>query len=178
MGIYRKQVIEAGSHHACTGMVLIKLAAYCQGDPCHAPLIIKIIFDDFSDVGFIPFYSSTPALTYNVWSISAYTLSSALKHPPSIIDLEPSSSFLLGRGGTLTRSALLAALGHTGSGMSLGYAYACLRACAHPHHTRSSMSSAAKSAPHVSVPPRLSTEDEPGSRSIVEGGCLRARDNV
>ncbi|PKI41377.1 hypothetical protein CRG98_038263 [Punica granatum] len=38
--------------------------------------------------------------------------------------------------------------------------------------------SAAKSAPHVSVPPHPSTEDEPGSRSIVEDGYLRARDNV
>ncbi|PKH82286.1 hypothetical protein CRG98_050009 [Punica granatum] len=38
--------------------------------------------------------------------------------------------------------------------------------------------SAAKSAPRVSVPPRPSTEDEPNLRSIVEGGCLRARYNV
>ncbi|PKI46957.1 hypothetical protein CRG98_032656 [Punica granatum] len=61
---------------------------------------------------------------------------------------------------------------------SLGYAYACLCACVHQHHAEPSMSSAAKSAPRVSVPPRPSTEDEPGSRSIVEGRCLWARDNV
>ncbi|PKI33500.1 hypothetical protein CRG98_046056 [Punica granatum] len=38
--------------------------------------------------------------------------------------------------------------------------------------------SAAKSAPRVSVSPRPSTEDESDSRSIIESGCLRARDNV
>ncbi|PKI77244.1 hypothetical protein CRG98_002365 [Punica granatum] len=52
-----------------------------------------------------------------MWSISAYTLSRALKHPPSSIDLEPDSSSVLRRGGTLTRGALLAALGHTGPGV-------------------------------------------------------------
>ncbi|PKI50415.1 hypothetical protein CRG98_029165 [Punica granatum] len=57
---------------------------------------------------------------------------------------------------------------------SLGYAYECLRACAHPHHAGPSMSSAAKSTPRVSVPPCPSMEDEPGSKSIIEDGCLRA----
>ncbi|PKI69761.1 hypothetical protein CRG98_009917 [Punica granatum] len=66
------------------------------------------IFLFFSDVGFIQFYSSTPALMFNVWSISAYTLSRALKHPPSTIDLEPGSSSVLGRGGTNTRRTLAA----------------------------------------------------------------------
>ncbi|OWM70897.1 hypothetical protein CDL15_Pgr014570 [Punica granatum] len=45
---------------------------------------------------------------FNVWSISAYTLSRALKHPPSTIDLEPGSSSVLGRGGTNTRRTLAA----------------------------------------------------------------------
>ncbi|PKI58342.1 hypothetical protein CRG98_021280 [Punica granatum] len=55
---------------------------------------------------------------------------------------------------------------------SLGYAYACLRACAHPHYARPSMSSVAK-VRLVLVPLRPSTEEEHDSRSIVEGGCLR-----
>ncbi|PKI73855.1 hypothetical protein CRG98_005725 [Punica granatum] len=45
------------------------------------------------------------------------------------------------------------------------------RVCAWTHTTPGPVyPSAAKSAPRVSVPPCPSKEDEPGSRSIVEGG--------
>ncbi|PKI75660.1 hypothetical protein CRG98_003920 [Punica granatum] len=47
------------------------------------------------------------------------------------------------------------------------------RVCAWTHTTPGPVCpSAAKSAPCVSVPPRPSTEDEPGLRSIVEGGYI------
>ncbi|PKI78961.1 hypothetical protein CRG98_000602 [Punica granatum] len=48
------------------------------------------------------------------------------------------------------------------------------RVCAWTHTTLGPICpNAAKSAPRVSVSPRSSTEDEPGSRSIVEGGGSR-----
>ncbi|PKI51618.1 hypothetical protein CRG98_027984 [Punica granatum] len=60
-----------------------------------------------SQLLFISFYSSIPALKCNVWSNSDYTLSRVLKHPPSTIDLEPGSSSVLGRGGdTNTRCTI------------------------------------------------------------------------
>ncbi|PKI58290.1 hypothetical protein CRG98_021316 [Punica granatum] len=52
--------------------------------------------------------SSTLVLTCNVWSISDYTLSRALKHPPSTIDPKSGSSSMLERGGTNMRRTLAA----------------------------------------------------------------------
>ncbi|PKI32435.1 hypothetical protein CRG98_047175 [Punica granatum] len=52
------------------------------------------------------------------------------------------------------------------------------RACAHPHRDRPNMFECSQRVRLVLVLPHPSKEDEPGSRSIIEGGCLRARDNV
>ncbi|PKI35094.1 hypothetical protein CRG98_044516, partial [Punica granatum] len=58
----------------------------------------------------------------------------------------------------------------------LPHAYARMRMDS--HYARPSMSECNQSVRLVLVPPCPSTEEEPGLRSIVEGGCLRARDNV